>query len=499
MDITVPVDWAPRPYQLPLWSYLEGGGKRAVAVWHRRAGKDATALNWTVVSALQRVGLYWHLLPTYNQGRKIMWDGKTKEGRAFLEAWPEGFIAGRNNTDMRLELKNGSLWQVVGTDNVDRLVGANPVGCVFSEYSLQDARAWDYIRPILTENGGWALFIYTPRGMNHGYTLYEMAKKNPNWFCEKLTINETKAIGEEDIQLEKDSGMSDDMINQEYYCSFLVVGSRPFNFSDMAPPRGHVIPPRDIPLSAPIYMGFDWGFGHPFAVVWAWTDGDGRIYQFNEWYGWNGKPNEGLRLEDSVIAQGIKSREQQMGIEGRTIIRLAGHDCFQKKPDYRGGGQGPSTAEVFAANGVFLTVGDPSRELKLRQFRERLRVFDDQAPMLLVYRTCEQTIRTLPLIKTADNNLEDVDMNGETHIYDALCLIAMARPIAAAGPRKKISLTDRLIERVESVTVDSNEMELMVNSAVEHKIWDGLISSDEALLLGFEDFKERKEPYYDFT
>lgn len=227
MPITIPTNnWRPRDYQLPLWDYLEKGGRRAVAVWHRRAGKDALALNWTVTSAFSRVGLYWHLLPTYNQGRKIVWDGRTREGVPFLSAWPEEAITNRNNTDMQLKLANNSIWQVVGTDNVDRLVGTNVIGCVFSEYSLQDPRAWDMIRPILAENGGWALFIYTARGRNHGYSMYHTALKNPKWFSELLTVNDTRrpdgtpVIDNDAIDEDRMAGMPEELVQQEYYCSF---------------------------------------------------------------------------------------------------------------------------------------------------------------------------------------------------------------------------------------------------------------------------------------
>lgn len=218
--IKVPIDWAPRPYQLPLWKYFEGGGKRAVAVWHRRAGKDLSSINWCAVSAMTRPGLYWHLFPTYNQGRKIAWDGMTRDGRKFLDHFPKEMHEAVNNTEMRLTLKNGSIYQVVGTDNVDRLVGANPVGVVFSEYSLQDPRAWNYIRPILAENGGWALFIYTARGRNHGYDLLNVAKKNETWFQQVLTVDDTRAIPKEAVDEERASGMPEEMIQQEFYCSF---------------------------------------------------------------------------------------------------------------------------------------------------------------------------------------------------------------------------------------------------------------------------------------
>lgn len=222
MNITLPYNYTPRDYQMPAWQYFEGPeeGKRGVAVWHRRAGKDLFAINLCAAKAFQRVGTYWHLLPTYKQGRNIVWNGMTRDGRKFLDAFPEALVADVNNTEMRLKLINGSIYQVVGTDNVDSLVGTNPIGCVFSEYSLQDPGAWDYIRPILAENGGWALFIYTARGHNHGYTMYKMSKENKKWFSSRLTVPDTKAIPLSAIDDERAAGMSEEMIQQEFFCSF---------------------------------------------------------------------------------------------------------------------------------------------------------------------------------------------------------------------------------------------------------------------------------------
>lgn len=220
IEIDVPYGWEPRFYQLPAWEYLENGGKRCILIWHRRAGKDSLSLNWTVAAALRKVGLYWHLFPTYNQGRKIIWNGMTKEGRPFLSYFPQEIIKATNKTDMTLELVNGSIYQVVGTDYVDRLVGANPIGCILSEYAIQDPRAWDLIRPILAENGGWAIFPYTPRGKNHGYDRYRKALVNKKWFVQLLTVDNTGAITQEAIEEERLDGMSEDMVQQEFYCSF---------------------------------------------------------------------------------------------------------------------------------------------------------------------------------------------------------------------------------------------------------------------------------------
>jgi len=212
--------------------------------------------------------------------------------------------------------------------------------------------------------------------------------------------------------------------------------------------RLHVIKPRPIPEQALLLMTFDWGYGAPFSLGWWWVDADGRLYRFAEWYGSNGSPNQGLRLSDSEIAAGIRERERTLGIAKRPITRLAGPDCFAKKPDYRGGGQGPSTAEVFAGAGLYLAPGDPARKLKIRQFHERLRPRPDAPPMLLVYETCEDFIRTIPLLTTDRRNVEDIDTTGEDHIYDEACHACMARPLLAPA-------TDALTEKPAARLIDA--------------------------------------------
>lgn len=220
-EIEIPHEWHPRSYQLKLWSALEHGCKRAVAVWHRRAGKDSLSLNWTACSAFLRVGVYWHMAPTQRQVRKIVWDNIDGQGRRVIDqVWPEPLRQSTRDQEMQITLKNGSIWQCVGSDNYDSLVGSNPIGVVFSEYSLADPAAWDYVRPILAENGGWALFIYTPRGPNHGKDLYDTAINDPDWFAELLTVKDTGAIPLTAVDDERRAGMSEAMIEQEFFCAF---------------------------------------------------------------------------------------------------------------------------------------------------------------------------------------------------------------------------------------------------------------------------------------
>jgi hypothetical protein len=190
-------------------------------VWHRRAGKEKTFINYVARrAACDRVGTYFYLFPTYTQAKKVLWDGRDREGFPFLAHFPREIVRKKNEAELRVELVNGSAIQLVGSDNIDSVLGTNPVGCVFSEYALQDPKAWDYMRPILRENGGWAIFDYTPRGKNHGFSLYQMARNNPDWFAEILTVADTKALSEDDINKERREGMSEELVQQEFYCSF---------------------------------------------------------------------------------------------------------------------------------------------------------------------------------------------------------------------------------------------------------------------------------------
>ena len=226
-EFDLPYQFTPRDYQLPILKALDSGYKRAVAVWHRRSGKDKTFINKTSKGMYERIGGYYYFFPTYQQGKKAIWNGMDREGFKFTDHLPESLRKRTDNTDMLIEYRNGSLFQVIGTDKMDRLVGTNPVGCVFSEYSLQNPAAWDFIRPILAENDGWAVFIFTPRGENHGFDLLEMARKFPDvWYSEVLTVEDTKAIPQEILDqerreiIEKDG--NDAFYLQEYMCDFTV-------------------------------------------------------------------------------------------------------------------------------------------------------------------------------------------------------------------------------------------------------------------------------------
>ena len=221
------------------------------------------------------------------------------------------------------------------------------------------------------------------------------------------------------------------------------------------------VPPESIPPNAPVYCTYDWGFGKPFSLGWWWVDADGREYRFSEWYGAHG-PDEGLRLPDQDVAIGILDREIKMGfaklsipgdymtaVWNRTIIRGTGFDCFNKRPDYKGGGQGPTTAEVMSTFGIHFTPIDSKRHIKIRAFRDHLRPDAGGVPKMLVYRSCESFFRTVGSLVMDKIDPEDVDSKGEDHCYDEACHICMMRTMAQPRPIIPKTGPQRIMEQVE--------------------------------------------------
>lgn len=229
MERHLPNKWEPRPYQRPLWDFLERGGKRAIGIWHRRAGKDDVLLHRTAIAALERQATYWTALPEYAQARKALWNAVNPHTgkRRIDEAFPQWMREATNEQEMFIRFVNGSTWQLIGSDRYDSLVGASVAGVTFSEFALANPSAWGYIRPMLEENNGWAAFITTPRGNNHAKSLYDLAQKDCRWFSEILSVEDTGALTPEQLveALEEyqalygiDFGRA--MFEQEYYCSF---------------------------------------------------------------------------------------------------------------------------------------------------------------------------------------------------------------------------------------------------------------------------------------
>lgn len=278
--------WQPRPYQRGLWEYLEGGGRRACIIWHRRSGKDELCLHWTAVSAFQKPATYWHMLPEAAQARKAIWDSINPHTglRRIDEAFPPEIRDATREDQMFLKLKSGATWQVVGSDNFNSLVGSPPYGVVFSEWPLANPAAYAYLSPILRENGGWAIFNGTPRGKNHGFKTLQRALNSDNWFGQVLRADETKAITPEALAEELadyigmyGADMGQAVYDQEYFCSFdaAIIGA--YWGAEMAvAERDGRIGSYAVDPALPVHTAWDLGVGANLAI-WFWQALAGKI------------------------------------------------------------------------------------------------------------------------------------------------------------------------------------------------------------------------------
>lgn len=286
--INLPHNWIPRHYQDPLWQYLWNGGREALEVAHRRWGKDDVALHWTAVAAHQRIGTYWHMLPQAAQARKAIWDAVNPHTgkRRVDEAFPKEIRSKTRDNEMFIEFVNGSTWQVVGSDNYDSLVGSPPIGVVGSEWALAKPQARAYIRPILRENGGWQLYITTPRGKNHCYRMKKTLEGDPKAYVHVSPATETGVFTEEDLEAERRAYISDygrsigqALFEQEYMCSFdaAIVGSIFGKDVASAEQQGRI---KDVPYDPKKLVFTSWDLGEGDSTsCWFWQfDGIRRKY-----------------------------------------------------------------------------------------------------------------------------------------------------------------------------------------------------------------------------
>lgn len=267
-----------RDYQEEDWTALWGNNcKRAFLLWHRRAGKDLFSLQYMVAHAMERVGNYWYILPQQNQVRRALWEGITSQGKRYLDTIPKELIYSINKSEMKIVLINpadpslpGSILSFLGGDNYDALAGGGPVGVVLSEYPLQKPSLFELIiEPMLRENDGWCLFNGTPRGENHAKDMYDFLERKEKYYVSKRTVEDTGVVKLEDIEEERERGKAEELIQQEYYCSFAgaIHGAYYADILNKFAKTNYGFFPYD--GAHPVYTVWDLGAGDAMAIWWV--------------------------------------------------------------------------------------------------------------------------------------------------------------------------------------------------------------------------------------
>jgi hypothetical protein len=187
----------------------------AIVVAHRRCGKTVACINDLIVRASlegKKDGRYAYVAPYYSQAKNIAWD--------YLVRFAEPVLAKANQSELWVELINGSRIRLFGADNPDALRGLYLDGIVLDEYADMRPRIWgEIIRPLLADRLGWAVFIGTPKGHNAFWDLYNNASKDSRWYVRTLRASQTGLLPEEELE-DAAKSMSQDQYLQEFECDF---------------------------------------------------------------------------------------------------------------------------------------------------------------------------------------------------------------------------------------------------------------------------------------
>jgi len=375
--------WVERPYQEPLWDYMMAGGKRAMAVWHRRAGKDDLALHYAAIAMHTRVGNVWHCLPEFGQGRKALWTAVNAHTgkRRIDEAFPHELRENTNDNEMFIRFKNGSTWQIIGSDRYDATVGAGVMGITYSEWALANPSAWAYHRPMVQENDGWALFITTPRGRNHAFEMYKHAQRQNEWFCELLTARDTGALSDRSLdealteyKALYGADVGEAQFRQEYLCDWSSALLGAFYSREMADVRneGRILDVEALP-GKPVSRSWDLGVRDDTSIFWFQAQGAQLVIL--DCYS-----ASGVGLEH--FAEVIEKREREHGwIHGSDYVP---HDAKVKE-----WGTGRTRVETMQAIGLKPIL------VPLASINDGINAVRRTLPLTVFHTRCEEGISAL--------------------------------------------------------------------------------------------------------
>jgi hypothetical protein len=168
----------------------------------------------------QKAPRFAYVAPYFSQAKDVAW--------SYLKTYtaPIPGVAA-NESELRVDLPNGGRVRLYGADNYERLRGLYFDGLVLDEYGDMDPRAWqEVLRASLADRLGWAIFIGTPRGLNHFAEAWERAQSDPEWLTMSLKASATGLLPADELANARRE-MSEEQYLAEFECSFAasVVGA----------------------------------------------------------------------------------------------------------------------------------------------------------------------------------------------------------------------------------------------------------------------------------
>jgi hypothetical protein len=230
-------------------------------VWHRRAGKTYFYCARLLIEASQDEtgsGQYYYIAPSYTAAEAIAW----KMLIQFCDEWQ---IAHKPEiSKLRITLGNGSIIQLLGVENADRLRGRYASAAVLDEAAQMPVSVWEQvIFPMLQDRRGWAAIVGTPAGWHN-----LLGAAWADWDCPKQLVTiEQSGVFDEQQQANIRRTVSPEAFEQEFMCSFdaALVGAFYARQMDAALREGRI---TELAYDAtkPVFAAVDLGYSDATAV-----------------------------------------------------------------------------------------------------------------------------------------------------------------------------------------------------------------------------------------
>ncbi len=256
-------DYEPRVQFLPMHTRKERYG---CVVAHRRCGKTVAAVHELILRAIQskrKNSRYGYVAPYRQQAKNIAW--------VYLKEATQGFAVKIRESDLRVELPNGSWISLFGADNPDALRGVYFDGVILDEFGDCRPNLWgEVILPTLADRKGWAIVMGTPKGENQFFDFSQLAMEDDDWFSLTLKASETGIIDAEELALLKKS-MTEAQYDQEMECSFSapVLGTYYAGIIETLEKRLQIAPLALYDPAFPVNVATDLGYTDSTAF-WFW-------------------------------------------------------------------------------------------------------------------------------------------------------------------------------------------------------------------------------------
>ena len=391
----------------------------------RRSGKSFLSRMIVLRWALEKPGIYWIVSPNYKQSKMIHW-------RELQGEVPREWVLKKNEVELSITLKNGSVIELKGAENPDALRGVKLRGLVIDE--IASIRNWDWLwsevlRPTLTDYSAPALFISTPKGYNHFYELFQAGQKEGDYKSWRFTSYDNPYIPKEEIDVAKKE-LTEDTFHQEYLADFRKYTGLVYKEFQK---ESNVIKPFDIPSGWQIYRGIDFGSTNPTACIWIAVDGDENWFIVGEHY----ETGQTIDYHAGILNSNPLSKRVET-----TYGDPSGAQWIQEFTQ-RGIYITPANKEMGTQANSWVRFGIEKVAEKLKRVPGRIVESilrdgkfnkDNGEPQLFIFNSCEHTIKELEtyrwkeksVTQAQDLNEPDVPEKANDHAMDALRYFAVS-------------------------------------------------------------------------